>query len=44
MNKYFNIFKNLNYEIAYLKSVWEAGTYTIIMTFPTDYPLRPPKC
>lgn len=25
-------------------SPWEAAIYKLIMNFPQDYPLRPPKC
>ena len=27
-----------------IKSPWEIGNYKIVMDFPNDFPLRPPKC
>ena len=26
------------------ESIWEKGTYKLIIEFPKDYPLKPPKC
>ena len=26
------------------KTCWEQGVYNLLMEFPNDYPLRPPKC
>jgi ubiquitin-conjugating enzyme E2 I len=25
-------------------TIWEAGFYKLVMEFPMDYPIRPPKC
>ncbi|CAG8494475.1 9890_t:CDS:2 [Ambispora gerdemannii] len=37
----------MNWEVGIpgkLGTPWEGGTYKIIMSFPEDYPSKPPKC
>lgn len=28
----------------YAQTIWEGGLYKLVMIFPTEYPLKPPKC